>query len=88
MNEPYNQSPIPYTHLCRGLPKMHDVFAGVCEQLLAEALEVAVQQREHAALAVAQHELPRQQATLYGRELALAQIQVVVSLPQVPPAAP
>ena len=49
-------------------------------------LEVAVHQRQHAARRVAQHELPREEAALDARELALAQVQVVVALPEVPPA--
>ena len=72
-------------HLLRLLPKVHHILARVREQLLAKALEVAVDERQHAAARVARHKLPGQQPALDGRELALAQVQVVVALPQVPP---
>ena len=36
--------------LLRGLPKVDDILAGVCEKLLAKALEVAVNQRQHACV--------------------------------------
>ncbi len=65
---------------------MDDILPGVREQLLAEALEVAVDQRQRAAGGVTQREFPGQKAALDRRELALAQVEVVLALPQVPPA--
>jgi len=76
---------LPWAHLPGRLPEVDDVFSGVGKQLLAEALEVAVDQRQRAAGGVAQRELPGQEAALYRRKLALAQVQVVLALPQVPP---
>lgn len=58
--------------LARAAPKVDDVAPGVGEELLAKALEVAVDQRQHPPAIVLERELPCQKAALDRRKLAMA----------------